>query len=589
MTLDVWLVARLAAELRDALTGARVRSVTAGDGGMRIACYRRGVAAALRVTLGPDSPLVALHSDPEPENENVAGGWAGGVAPLLRGCSVESVQAVPDDRIVFLDVISRSAFGVPARHRIAFELEPNKANILVLRPADDERWQILAAAKEIDGAHGARSINVGGTYQLPPPRWSRLDAAAFASAVDAPDLQPRALARLLGEFDVSCSPPLARDVVERAMEPALERAMEGDRSRPLAVRMLEIWSTLRDKVVRAAADITAPVFVWGSGGALDVVHLVALTWPPGDMRELPSLNEACVLAQSIGDRKRMAPAENALRKRLLTMIERCDAERASLEAAQRRAVEAEGLKKAGDAIYTYLADVEPRAEAFVTPEGLRVELDPTLTAKENAAAYFRRYKKAKSGMPRVAQRLGVLERNRAFWESLLWELDRAAADGPTALAAMCEEIADAIGRKRTPAKRAGPKRTPSRVVDLPGAAVAHVGRSPKDNERVTFTVGAPNDLWFHARGVPGAHVILKLRDPRDRATDEQIVAAAALAAGQSRAAAASKVEVDFTQRKHVRKQGGGRPGLVWYTDFRTVLVAPVKAYARSTNIASPNE
>ncbi|MFI5389192.1 MAG: NFACT RNA binding domain-containing protein, partial [Candidatus Eremiobacterales bacterium] len=104
-----------------------------------------------------------------------------------------------------------------------------------------------------------------------------------------------------------------------------------------------------------------------------------------------------------------------------------------------------------------------------------------------------------------------------------------------------------------------------------------VGRSPKDNERVTFTVGAPNDLWFHARGVPGAHVILKLPDPRDRPTDEQIVAAAALAAGQSRAAAASKVEVDYTQRKHVRKQGGGRPGLVWYTDFRTVLVEPVKA------------
>lgn len=570
MTLDVWLVARLAAELRDALTGARVRSVTAGDGGMRIACYRRGLSATLRATLGPDGPLLALHSDPEPENENVAGGWAGGVAPLLRGCSVESVQAVPDDRIVFLDVVSRSAFGVPARHRVAFELEPNKANILVLRPADDERWQILAAAKEIEGAHGARSIDVGGLYRLPPPRKPKLDAASFASAVDAQgDLQPRAIARLLGEFDVSCTPPLARDVVELATD--------RDNGRPLSARLLEIWLPLRERVAAAAADITTPVFAWGSGAALDVVHLVALSWPPGDMRTLPDLNDACVRSQSTGDKKRMAPAENALRKRLLTMIERCVAERASLEAAQRRAVEAERLKEAGDAIYTYLADIEPRADSLVTPDGLRVELDPTLTPKDNAAAYFRRYKKAKSGMPRVAQRLGVLERNRAFWESLLWELDRAASDSPAALAVMCEEIADSIGRKRATAKRRASKRAPSRIVDVPGGAVAHVGRSPKDNERVTFTVGAPNDLWFHARGVPGAHVILKLRDPRDRPSDEQIVAAAALAAGQSRAAAASKVEVDYTQRKHVRKQGGGRPGLVWYTDFRTVLVEPVKA------------
>ncbi|HET9342124.1 MAG TPA: NFACT family protein [Candidatus Eremiobacteraceae bacterium] len=570
MTLDVWLVARLAAELRDALTGARVRSVTAGDGGMRIACYRRGLEAILRATLGPDGPLLALHSDPEPENENVAGGWAGGVAPLLRGCSVESVQAVPDDRIVFLDVVSRSAFGVPARHRVAFELEPNKANILVLRPGDDERWQILAAAKEFEGAHGARSIEVGESYRLPPPRTPKLDTPSFALAIDAEsDLQPRVIARLLGEFDVSCTPPLARDVVERATQ--------RDAGRPLSERLLQIWLPLRERVAAAAADITAPVFAWGSGAVLDVVHLVALSWPPGDMQTLPDLNEACVRSQSSGDRKRMAPAEDALRKRLLTMIERCDKERASLEAAQRRAIEAERLKEAGDAIYTYLADIEPRADALVTPEGLRVELDPALAPKDNAAAYFRRYKKAKSGMPRVAQRLGVLERNRAFWESLLWELDRAASDSPAALAAMCDEIADAIGRNRATAKRSASKRAASRVVDVPGGAVAHVGRSPKDNERVTFTVGAPNDLWFHARGVPGAHVILKLRDPRDRPSDEQIIAAAALAAGQSRAAAASKVEVDFTQRKHVRKQGGSRPGLVWYTDFRTVLVEPVKA------------
>lgn len=570
MTLDVWLVARLAAELRDALTGARVQNVTAGNGGMRIVCYRRGTAALLRATLGPDSPLLALHSDSEPENENVAGGWAGGVAPLLRGCTVESVQAVPDDRIVFLDVVSRSAFGVPARHRLAFELEPNKANILVLRPTDDGRWQILAAAKEIDGAQGARSINVGAVYELPPARKAKFDAASFASTVDAQtDVQPRALARALGEFDVSCSPPLAREVIERTLD--------ADDTRPLSTRLLEAWPPLRENVALAAADVASPVFAWGSVGTIDVVHVVRLSWPPGDAQTMPALNDACALAQSSGDRKRSAPAADSLRKRLLTMIERNDAERSSLEGAQRRAVEAEQLKSAGDAIYAFLADIEPRATSFVTPDGVRVVLDPDLTPKENAAAYFRRFKKAKSGMPRVAQRLGVLERNRAFWESLLWELDRAAAESPPALVAVCEEIEDAIGRKRVPSRRGAPKRAASRIVEIAGGAVAHVGRSPKDNERVTFTVGGPNDLWFHARGVPGAHVILKLRDPRDRATDEQIVAAAALAAGQSRAANAAKVEVDYTQRKHVRKQGGGRPGLVWYTDFRTVFVEPAKA------------
>ena len=93
---------------------------------------------------------------------------------------------------------------------------------------------------------------------------------------------------------------------------------------------------------------------------------------------------------------------------------------------------------------------------------------------------------------------------------------------------------------------------------------------------MTFSAGKPDDLWFHARGIPGAHVILKLSNAREQPSAEQVMAAAALAAGQSRAADAAKVEVDYTRRKHVRKQGGGRTGLVWYTDFKTVIVAPRK-------------
>jgi predicted ribosome quality control (RQC) complex YloA/Tae2 family protein len=112
------------------------------------------------------------------------------------------------------------------------------------------------------------------------------------------------------------------------------------------------------------------------------------------------------------------------------------------------------------------------------------------------------------------------------------------------------------------------------TLELPGGAIAHVGRSPKDNERVTFNAARPDDYWFHARGIPGAHVVLKLAHAGEAPTDEQIEMAAALAAGASRASNAAKVEVDYTQRKHVRRQGKGATGLVWYTDFKTVLVTP---------------
>jgi predicted ribosome quality control (RQC) complex YloA/Tae2 family protein len=160
---------------------------------------------------------------------------------------------------------------------------------------------------------------------------------------------------------------------------------------------------------------------------------------------------------------------------------------------------------------------------------------------------------------------------------LLWELDRAAAAPASELRATCDEIATSIGLRKSPGVRRAPKvKSEPLEFSLAGGATAHVGKSPKDNERVTFVVGGPGDLWFHARGVPGAHVILKLADPRAVPSHEQILAAASLAAGRSRSADAAKVEVDYTQRKHVRKQGRGRVGLVWYTDFKTVLTAPRK-------------
>ena len=104
-------------------------------------------------------------------------------------------------------------------------------------------------------------------------------------------------------------------------------------------------------------------------------------------------------------------------------------------------------------------------------------------------------------------------------------------------------------------------------------ARAFVGRSPTGNAELPFRVARPDDLWFHARNIPGAHVVLRLDAPRE-ASEAELQAAAALAAFHSKARAADKVEVDYTRRKYVRKQAGGAPGLVWYTNARTVLVAP---------------
>ena len=573
MTLDVWLVGRLALELDERLRGARVQSIRSEPLGLAMDCHRRGRSVTLVASLAPESPLLAAVAGDAEKNESGPGGWAGAVAALLRNATIEGVHAVPDDRIINVDVSSRSAFGVPSQHRLVFELEPRKSNALVLRPSEDGGFMVLAVAKTIAGAVGARDVAAGKPYEAPPKRARSLDElSGRARALDdrSPESsEPRSLARRLSAADPSCSPPLAREAVQRALRRGAE---PGD-----FARAVKEWAELRNEVARAAADVKAPIFTYARGGVVSACHCVMLSWAPGTAETRASLNDVCSEALARARRMRTAPLAAALRKKLGVMLARCADETARLNAAQKAGADADALRVAGDAIYANLAAVESGRDCFITPEGLTVALDPALEPKENAQSYFKRFRKARSGLPRVAERLAVLESNRSLWEHLLWEVERAES-AHDAEASVYEEVASAIGLRRSEPERKtvrAPARR-ERTVELPSGAVAYVGKSPRDNERITFMVAGPDDYWFHARGIPGAHVVIRTQDGRPSPTDDDIVAAASLAAGQSRAADATKVEVDFTRRKHVRKQGKGKPGLVWYTDFKTVLVAPRK-------------
>ncbi|MBK8027884.1 MAG: DUF814 domain-containing protein [Chloroflexi bacterium] len=120
-------------------------------------------------------------------------------------------------------------------------------------------------------------------------------------------------------------------------------------------------------------------------------------------------------------------------------------------------------------------------------------------------------------------------------------------------------------------KRSGTRSAPLRVVTEDGFVI-WIGRNSRQNDQVTFDKGGPIDLWLHARGVAGSHVIVK-NDGR-RIPDTVIEAAAALAAYYSASRTEAKVLVDVTDRRYVRKIKGGRPGMVTYSHEQTRTVTP---------------
>jgi len=174
MTLDHWLVARLAKDLQALIGGARMDALAASESSIIFFCYRRGKRLALHVSVDSSAPLVAAYELAEAAKENGTLGWAGGVAALVRGATIDAVHAVPNDRILMFDLSSRSAFGVPARSRIVAELQPRKANALILREAASHAWLVVAAAKQFAGQGGSRAVRTGQPYLPPPPRRARV-------------------------------------------------------------------------------------------------------------------------------------------------------------------------------------------------------------------------------------------------------------------------------------------------------------------------------------------------------------------------------------------------------------------------------
>jgi predicted ribosome quality control (RQC) complex YloA/Tae2 family protein len=192
-------------------------------------------------------------------------------------------------------------------------------------------------------------------------------------------------------------------------------------------------------------------------------------------------------------------------------------------------------------------------------------------AKERAAKLFAEYKKLGSSLPHIAERERVVAGALQIVDTLRWEAERAESEDLQDV----ETAIDEMQRRRRVAPRPIARKRKRRMLELrtPAGSRIVVGRSPVENAELTFHLARPDDLWFHAQGVPGAHVILS-RDDRGRVPDEDLQAAASLAAFYSKAQAAASAAVDYTLRKHVRKQRAAPPGLVWYTHAKTIVTQP---------------
>ena len=209
---------------------------------------------------------------------------------------------------------------------------------------------------------------------------------------------------------------------------------------------------------------------------------------------------------------------------------------------------------------------------------MTVELDTKTTPQENAERYFKLYRKAKRSGDHHARRLQDTQEEQEWLDQVELSLEEAVSGDDLyqvqlelETAGMLKQTKGQLGRRQA----VKPEDQLYKAVS-PGGWQLLWGKNSRTNDYVSRNMTGPKDLWFHTKGMPGSHVVLKCGDSIDKVSEEDVHYAASFAAGYSKGRDDSKVEVIVAKGRDVKKPKGARPGLVTVDSYHTVMVAPAR-------------
>lgn len=227
----------------------------------------------------------------------------------------------------------------------------------------------------------------------------------------------------------------------------------------------------------------------------------------------------------------------------------------------------------GELINTYgygLSEGAKHLEAlnYYTNETVSIPLDPTMTPQENAQRYFGKYNKQKRTYEALTMLSAETKDDITYLESIQTALDIARTEDD--LAGIKEELACSGYIKRRPGRRkVRIKNEPLHYISSDGYHM-YVGKNNLQNDELTFHFAAGDDWWFHAKQAPGSHVVVKTGG--DELPDRTFEEAGRLAAYYSSMRGSDKIEIDYVEKKHVKKPKGAKPGfVVYYTNYSLVI------------------
>lgn len=458
----------------------------------------------------------------------------------LQGALIESIEQIENDRIVEITVSNKNEIGDHIQATLIIEIMGKHSNILLV---DKSSHKILEVIKHVGFSQNSyRTLLPGSTYIAPPSTESRnpftIQDEKLFEILQTQELTAKNLQSLFQG--------LGRDTANE-----LENILVSDK-----------LSTFRNFF----GQETKPFLTETSFSPVPFANQVG--------EPFTSLSDLLdTYYKDKAERDRVKQQASELIRRVENELQKNRHKLKKQEKELLATDNAEEFRQKGELLTTFLHQVpndqdQVTLDNYYTNQPITIALDKALTPSQNAQRYFKRYQKLKEAVKYLTELIEETKATILYLESVETVLNQA---GLEEIAEIREELIQTGFIRRRQREKIQKRKKPEQYLASDGKTIIYVGRNNLQNEELTFKMARKEELWFHAKDIPGSHVVISGNlDPSDEVKTD----AAELAAYFSKGRLSNLVQVDMIEVKKLNKPTGGKPGFVTYTGQKTLRVTP---------------
>ena len=571
MAFDGITIACLAAELRDSLLGGRIHKIAQPEADeLLVTC--KGTKGVQKLLISASASLPYFYFTQQNKTSPLT---APSFCMLLRkhigSARITGITQPGLERVLFIDLEHLNEMGDLCQKRLIVEIMGKHSNIIFC----GQDGKILDSIKHVSShMSSVREVLPGREYFIPQTQ-DKLDPLEITEEIFLRQVceRPMQIGKALYHTCTGISPVMANEICCQASldGAAIAQSLTENERLHLCRTFLRFMEQVKN------AEFSPHMIYQGEEPqeyAAFPMDQYSDAYTQKAFSSISELLETYYASKSTITRIRQKSAD--LRKIVQTALDR-NRKKYQLQQKQLKdTAKKEQYKVYGELINAYGYGLEEgcksfRALNYYTNEEITIPLNPDFSASDNAKRYFARYNKLKRTEEALNQQIQETFAEIQHLESIQTSLDIALQEND--LAQIKEELMDYgyIRRKYGKKQRTQGKSKPFHYISSDGYHM-YVGKNNFQNEELTFKVASGNDWWFHAKQMPGSHVIVKSNNQElpDRTFEE----AGQLAAYYSSGRTAPKVEIDYIQKKHIKKTPGGKPGFVIYHTNYSLVAEP---------------